>query len=53
MFNVPSDESIEKVIITEDAAKEIGEPTIIYNEETKKQFDFSKSDSLMTIRLSF
>lgn len=36
MFNVPSDESIEKVIITEDAAKEIGEPTIIYNEETKK-----------------
>lgn len=52
MFNVPSDESIEKVIITEDAAKEIGEPTIIYNEETKKQFDFSKSDSLMTIRLS-
>jgi ATP-dependent Clp protease ATP-binding subunit ClpX len=36
MFNVPSDESIEKVIITEDAAKEQGEPTIIYNEETKK-----------------
>ena len=36
MFNVPSDELIEKVIITEDAAKEIGEPTIIYNEETKK-----------------
>ncbi|KPG69824.1 ATP-dependent Clp protease ATP-binding subunit ClpX [Enterococcus sp. RIT-PI-f] len=36
MFNVPSNESIEKVIITEDAAKEQGEPTIIYNEETKK-----------------
>lgn len=36
MFNVPSDETIKKVIITEEAAKEIGEPTIIYNEETKK-----------------
>lgn len=36
MFNVPSDEKIEKVIITEAAAKEIGQPKIIYSEETKK-----------------
>lgn len=36
MFNVPSDESIQKVTITEEAAKGLGEPKIIYNEETKK-----------------
>ena len=33
MFDVPSDESIEKVIITKMAAEGTGKPTIIYNKE--------------------
>ena len=31
MFDVPSDESIEKVIITKMVAEGTGKPTIIYN----------------------
>lgn len=36
MFDVPSDESIEKVIITKMAAKGTGKPTIIYNKKDKE-----------------
>lgn len=35
MFDVPSDETIEKVTITEDAAKGLVEPTVMYREEKK------------------
>ncbi|MCD5003209.1 ATP-dependent Clp protease ATP-binding subunit ClpX [Enterococcus saccharolyticus] len=35
MFDVPSDETIEKVTITEDAAKGLAEPTVTYREEKK------------------
>ncbi|TXW50692.1 ATP-dependent Clp protease ATP-binding subunit ClpX [Enterococcus faecalis] len=36
MFDVPSDESIEKVIITKMAAEGTGKPTIIYNKKDKE-----------------
>lgn len=36
MFDVPSDETIEKVIITEAAAKDNGTPKIIFQNEEKK-----------------
>ncbi|MFV0558305.1 MAG: ATP-dependent Clp protease ATP-binding subunit ClpX [Enterococcus sp.] len=36
MFEVPSDELIEKVIITKEAANETGTPKIIYKNEEKK-----------------
>ncbi|MGH2152972.1 ATP-dependent Clp protease ATP-binding subunit ClpX, partial [Enterococcus faecalis] len=36
MFDVPSDESIEKVIITKMAAEGNDKPTIIYNKKDKK-----------------
>ena len=35
MFDVPSDESIEKVIITKMAAEGTGKPTIIYNKKDR------------------
>lgn len=38
MFDVPSDESIEKVIITKMAAEGTGKPTIIYNKKIKKLY---------------
>ncbi|MBF8808149.1 MAG: ATP-dependent Clp protease ATP-binding subunit ClpX [Enterococcus lacertideformus] len=36
MFDIPSDEKIEKVIITKDAAEFTGKPTIIYKDSEKK-----------------
>ncbi|MEI5993014.1 ATP-dependent Clp protease ATP-binding subunit ClpX [Candidatus Enterococcus mansonii] len=36
MFDVPSDDSIEKVIITEMAVEGTGKPAIIYNKKDKK-----------------
>lgn len=36
MFDIPSNEAIEKVIITKDAAELTGEPTIVYKDSEKK-----------------
>lgn len=36
MFDIPSDEKIEKVIITKEAAELTGKPTIVYKDSEKK-----------------
>lgn len=36
MFDIPSNEAIEKVIITKEAAELTGEPTIVYKDSEKK-----------------
>ncbi|MEY8445298.1 ATP-dependent Clp protease ATP-binding subunit ClpX [Enterococcus ratti] len=36
MFDIPSNETIEKVIITKEAAELTGEPTVIYKDSEKK-----------------
>ncbi|EOD6224096.1 ATP-dependent Clp protease ATP-binding subunit ClpX [Enterococcus hirae] len=36
MFDIPSNENIEKVIITKEAAKLTGEPTVVYKDSEKK-----------------
>ncbi|EPH96815.1 MULTISPECIES: ATP-dependent Clp protease ATP-binding subunit ClpX [unclassified Enterococcus] len=36
MFDIPSDEAIEKVIITKDAAELTGEPKLVYKDKEKK-----------------
>ena len=36
MFDIPSNEAIEKVIITKEAAELAGEPTIVYKDSEKK-----------------
>ncbi len=36
MFDIPSNENIEKVIITKEAAELSGEPTVIYKDSEKK-----------------
>ncbi|EOS7906874.1 ATP-dependent Clp protease ATP-binding subunit ClpX [Enterococcus hirae] len=36
MFDIPSNENIEKVIITKEAAELTGEPTVVYNDSEKK-----------------
>ncbi len=36
MFDIPSNENIEKVIITKEAAELIGEPTVVYKDSEKK-----------------
>ena len=36
MFDIPSNENIEKVIITKEAAELTGEPTVVYKDSEKK-----------------
>ena len=36
MFDIPSDESIEKVIVTKDSVEGLGKPIIQYQNDEKK-----------------
>lgn len=36
MFDIPSNENIEKVIITKEVAELTGEPTVVYKDSEKK-----------------